>query len=118
MNKILYDLLLKLEQCDDFHNRCDYLMEHDEITYLLEYIEQLKQKVKLADHYKHLYSEVKKQKDDVVKNTKEKIKRYESYIHDLKNDNYPSPTVKQERQELIFRIREQEDLLRILGEIE
>lgn len=41
MNKIVYDLLLKLEQCDDFHNRCDYLMEHSEITYLLEYIRQL-----------------------------------------------------------------------------
>lgn len=40
MNKIVYDLLLKLEQCDDRHNRCDYLMEHDEITYLLEYIEE------------------------------------------------------------------------------
>lgn len=62
--------------------------------------------------------QLKKQKDDVVKNAKEKIKRYESYINDLKKGNYPSPTVKQERQELIFRIREQEDLLRILGEIE
>ena len=40
MNKIVYDLLLKLEQCDDKHNRCDYLMEHDEITYLLEHIEE------------------------------------------------------------------------------
>ena len=62
--------------------------------------------------------QLKKQKDDVVANAKENIKRYESYINDLKNGNYPSPTVRQERQELIFRIREQEDLLRMLGEID
>lgn len=62
--------------------------------------------------------QLKKQKDDVVENAKEKIKRYESYINDLKNGNYPSPTVRQERQELIFRIKEQKDLLRMLGEID
>ena len=62
--------------------------------------------------------QLKKQKDDVVENAKEKIKRYKSYINDLKNGNYPSPTVRQERQELIFRIKEQKDLLRMLGEIE
>lgn len=44
MTKILYDLLLKLEQCDDKHNRCDYLMEHDEITYLLDYITNLEKR--------------------------------------------------------------------------
>ena len=43
MTKIVYDLLLALEQCDDTHNRCDYLMEHNEITYLLEYITNLRQ---------------------------------------------------------------------------
>lgn len=47
MNKIVYDLLLKLEECDDKHNRCDYLLEHDEITYLLEYIKKLQQKYEL-----------------------------------------------------------------------
>ena len=77
---------------------------------------------KKADYDRHkLFEEnqqLKKQKDDVVENAKEKIKRYESYIHDLKNGNYPSPTVRQERQELIFRIREQEDILRMLGEID
>mgnify|MGYP003318854575 CR=1 FL=1 len=28
MNSVVSDLLYKLEQCDDYHNRCDYLMEH------------------------------------------------------------------------------------------
>ena len=46
MNKIVYDLLLKLEECDDKHNRCDYLLEHSEITYLLEYIKELEEENK------------------------------------------------------------------------
>lgn len=41
MNSIVKETLDKLEQCDDLHNRCDYLMEHSEITYLLEYIKGL-----------------------------------------------------------------------------
>lgn len=56
MNKIVYDLLLKLEQCDDKHNRCDYLMEHDEITYLLEHIEE---KEKQLDKYKNVIDKIK-----------------------------------------------------------
>ena len=43
MTKTVYDLILKLRDCDDKHNRCDYLMEHDEITYLLEYIDYLQE---------------------------------------------------------------------------
>ena len=56
MNKIVYDLLLKLEQCDDKHNRCDYLMEHNEITYLLEHIEE---KDKQLDKYKNVIDKIK-----------------------------------------------------------
>ena len=41
MTKTVYDLILRLQECDDKHNRCDYLMEHSEITYLLEYIDYL-----------------------------------------------------------------------------
>ena len=44
MNKeIIKELLEKLKQCDDFHNRCDFLMEHSEITYMLDYITNLQQ---------------------------------------------------------------------------
>lgn len=32
-----------------------------------DYIKDLQKKAELAEHYKHLYSELKKQKDDVVK---------------------------------------------------
>lgn len=52
--------------------------------------------------------------NEVRENAKTKIKTYESYINDLKRTNLPSPTIRKERQELIFRIREQEELLEIL----
>ena len=43
MSEIINELLEKLKQCDDFHNRCDFLMEHSEITYMLDYITNLQQ---------------------------------------------------------------------------
>lgn len=155
-NSIVEDLLEKLKQCDDFHNRCDYLLEHDETTYLLDYITNLqtiereysailsenaelqqeneslrtriktikrlrKKQTQKKNKYKSIiFDEEQKLKDyksrceKASEQAKEKIKRYESYINDLKKGNYPSSTIKQERQELIFRIREQEDLLNIL----
>ena len=46
------ELLEKLKQCDDFHNRCDFLMEHNEITYMLDYITKLQQEnQKLKDNW-------------------------------------------------------------------
>ena len=44
--EIVKELLEKLKQCDDFHNRCDFLMEHNEITYMLDYITNLQQENK------------------------------------------------------------------------
>ena len=41
--EMIKELLEKLKQCDDFHNRCDFLMEHSEITYMLDYITSLQQ---------------------------------------------------------------------------
>jgi len=40
VSSVVEDILNKLKQCDDFHNRCDCLLEHSEITYLLEYIKE------------------------------------------------------------------------------
>ena len=55
--KEIKELLEKLKQCDDFHNRCDFLMEHSEITYMLDYITKLQQENKqLKEHiekYEH-----------------------------------------------------------------
>lgn len=61
MNKeIIKELLEKLKQCDDFHNRCDFLMEHSEITYILDYITNLQQEnQKLKDNWNELKKELK-----------------------------------------------------------
>ena len=61
MNKeIIKELLEKLKQCDDFHNRCDFLMEHSEITYMLDYITNLQQEnQKLKDNWNELKKELK-----------------------------------------------------------
>ena len=45
-DEMIKELLEKLKQCDDFHNRCDFLMEHSEITYMLDYITNLQQENK------------------------------------------------------------------------
>ena len=82
--------------CDDF----DYEREY---TRKLEvYINQLKKKAELGEHYKHLYSEVKKQKDDVV----EYIKSY-NLPEDLGHFG-----------EAPISIRELREILRMLGEID
>lgn len=78
-----------------------------EINGYLEEKERLKEKINKLEDYKS-------KNEKAAKNAKEKIKKYENYIRDLKNGNYPSPTVRLERQELIFKIREQEDLINIL----
>ena len=61
MNKEeIKELLEKLKQCDDFHNRCDFLMEHSEITYMLDYITKLQQEnQKLKDNWNKLRETLK-----------------------------------------------------------
>lgn len=52
MNSVVEDTLNKLKQCDDFHNRCDCLLEHSEITYLLEYIQQKENIINELEEFK------------------------------------------------------------------
>ena len=51
---------------------------------------------------------------EAIKQSEEKVKMYKNYLNDLKKGNYPSGTIYQERQELLYRIKEQEELLDIL----
>lgn len=51
------------------------------ILEILNYIEDLQQKAELEEHYKHLYSKVKKQKDDVVELIKARIKENEGHVN-------------------------------------
>lgn len=48
---IIEQILNRLKDCDDFHNRCDYLLEHNEITYLLKYITELNERINRAREY-------------------------------------------------------------------
>ena len=50
MNSVVEDTLNKLKQCDDFHNRCDCLLEHSEITYLLDYIYEKDRENQILKH--------------------------------------------------------------------
>lgn len=77
-----------------------YDLEQDEIKLLLSYIEQLQKKAELGEHYKHLYSEVKKQKDVVVEYIKNNFIEGEVF--------YSKAWLKMKK----------DDLLRMLGEIE
>ena len=72
-------------------------------------IENLQKKAELGEHYKHLYSEVKKQKDDVVEYIKHLIKRLEEF--DILERKETGAFWYQVMGEL-------EELLRMLGEIE
>ena len=109
MNKIVYELILKLEQCDDKHNRCDYLLEHDEITYLLEYITKLQQENKqLKKKYENAVADYELEK---YKNSKaiEYIEHTELYevVYDDEGNYFNT-----------FDDKATADLLQILGDKE
>lgn len=126
--KDIYDYITNLQQ--SLKDMTDINLENEkELTNLQQENERLKEtnvycnrtdcigRIKDSRKYDSVYQEKEDYKsrcEKAIEQAKEKIKRYESYINDLKKGNYPSPTIRQERQELIFRIREQKDLLNIL----
>ena len=69
MNKIWEDDFNNLyKDFEDIQKHCEYLERENK---------DLQKKAELGEHYKHLYSEVKKQKDDVVEYIKETKKHRE-----------------------------------------
>ena len=97
---------------NDFEKIC--IKHCKDIESLLEQNRILKSQLDFIDEQNKYIEKLEKRIDKAIEIAKEKIKMYESYINYLKNGNYPSPTIRQERQELISRIREQEELLEIL----
>lgn len=96
--------VLQLQTALDFHNSNslgEYNVNWKSVELILEYIKNLQKKAELRDHYKHLYSEVKKQKDDVVEyiKTSEILDTWGNY-RPFKEFGYGK------------------DILRMLGEIE
>lgn len=73
MNEEIMDILFVLKNIGP-----EFYVYAEEIE---DYINNLQKKAELGDHYKHLYSEVKKQKDDVVELIKkqDKIRNYYEY---------------------------------------
>lgn len=67
MNKEIFITLNKMAEKDTI----SYLLGKKEIKNLLDYIEDLQTQAEQGEHYKHLYSEIKKQKDDVVEGLKD-----------------------------------------------
>lgn len=92
MNKIWEDDFNNLyKDFEDIQKHCEYLERENK---------DLQKKAELADHYKHLYSEVKKQKEELKDILKIKLARYRN-----EEDYY-------------LTIEDFEDLLRMLGEID
>ena len=101
--EIIKELLEKLKQCDDFHNRCDFLMEHSEITYMLDYITNLQQENQSLKKENKILRENAEHNDKVVnkvnwENLKLKeqvdylrrsIERKEEIIMDVQNEIIP-----------------------------
>ena len=95
---------------------CDYV-ENATRKYL-----DLQKKAELGDHYKHLYSEVKKQKDDLQKEM-DYVDDYNRHL--LKQKDDVVEYIKNETEELENKIDDyaiskyvKRDLLRMLGEID
>ena len=68
MNEEIMDILFVLKNIGP-----EFYVYAEEIE---DYINNLQKKAELGEHYKHLYSEVKKQKDEIFKY----IKSFEYYI--------------------------------------
>ena len=104
MSEMIKELLEKLKQCDDFHNRCDFLMEHSEITYMLDYITNLLQEnqrlKKQLEEYKLItidYQDLEARNQKLKKIINKAIKYIENNdIEVLKYHDIPSETTSYE----------------------
>ena len=80
MNSIVENLLKEMEKCNSKNNRCDYLLEHSEIDYLLEYIDQLQQE---NQKYKEVIDKVSEIICEIDESTKTTGGYPSNYIDDL-----------------------------------
>ena len=77
----------------------DQTIANSTVENILEFIDDLQKKAELGEHYKHLYSEVKKQKDDVVSEIKRVLDIWENKPNEIATLDL-------------------EEILRMLGEID
>ena len=92
-NKEIEELLNKAKDIAEYgadgkqHTR---MFNQFEAKALLSYIEQLEKQAELREHYKHLYSELKKQKDDVVEYINTAIEEGNYFEDDIDTDIQPA----------------------------
>lgn len=77
---------------------------------------ELQKKAELGEHYKHLYSEIKKQKDDVVEYCKKAIESLNWKKRDIMQILTPENGYL--KTDIEIEINKYKDLLRMLGEID
>jgi predicted transcriptional regulator len=88
---------------------CDCFKINITLNELEKIIDDLQKKAELGEHYKYLYSEVKKQKDDVVEYIKTAIEDGDYFEADIDSDIQPASHDKYVNSV---------DILRMLGEID
>ena len=79
MSKTVENIISNIRECDDFHNRCDYLLEHDEATYLIEEMDRLKE---IEQEHKKINGELR---DTISKSLK--------LIETWDNEGLPATTI-------------------------
>ena len=114
---MINELIEKLKKCDDLHDRCDYLIEHDEITYLLDYITNLQQENERLKENNMSYQEEMTRTWKIADDYKSRIEKAVEYINN--NLLYSEDFDYDEEDNLVWQgarcDTESEDLLNILN---
>ena len=77
---IVEDVLKYLRECGSFRNNCDCLLDNNECDYLLNYIEELEQRLK---HTRSILDISTKQRDDKIETYEIAHRLQKDYIEQL-----------------------------------
>ena len=77
---IVEDVLKYLRECGSFRNNCDCLLDNNECDYLLNYIEELEQRLK---HTRSILDISTKQRDDKIETYEIAFRLQKDYIEQL-----------------------------------
>ena len=77
---IVEDVLKYLRECGSFRNNCDCLLDNNECDYLLNYIEELEQRLK---HTRSILDKSTKQRDDKIETYEIAFRLQKDYIEQL-----------------------------------
>lgn len=80
---IVEDVLKYLRECGSFRNNCDCLLDNNECDYLLNYIEELEQRLK---HTRSILDISTKQRDDKIETYEIAHRLQKDYIEQLETN--------------------------------